>query len=976
MSPLPFNSSQTSLGPSPSPSPSPEHPLPSTPPIRLEDFSPVKSEDDTGIHSGSSVSDHEDCDRMSTASCTSYTGRSTQSDPRDREVMATETILHWRNLPLSLTFRTWLKFTRQRKLQKELLNYITDNKTMELMAKTLGKWRRELYTKVTARQHWLDSSRLKYLRIWHEYAVTKRIQEERKMLADDHCRLIRLKGGFQKWKKKSSAKKKLQELIGQWQKKAMVTEKDKGFTQVIQKKQNARFLRHTFTYWVQMTRKSQEAKRLYTERLLPKCFKAWHVLASTRVSNRKKVVLFGERRLLTMAFREWQTRFQAISRVDEFIEIKEADRLLEILRVWHNWASGMNTRRKQSRLFRRSVELKVTREIFINWLTGAQQLQIAKRTHELHIMKCVFVGWRDVALERTRNKRAMQEFKKNVDANLLARSFRFWQQLLAHSELSRAHTQHRDHNALRECFEEWRSYTLEIRAEKFFVMAMQKKMFVCWYVEYTSRKTTRRLIHSWKSITEEAKVLNNRAMHLAEGSEKKMLRRMFDYWVQEAHKVQKAKSHASGKMMRRTFLGLHQYVQSRVEKRKILQELLQSKEEELVSNSFKTWRERFQRSMRNLEVLEEHLQKKESELLHYCLVKWVKYMLRCKAEKSYEKKLVHKCFSRWWFALYTKKGSEKLQEKMLIRKTREAGRHWKQWTIKVKKQAEMADDLQTKHGRHLVHSYFVQWTEKTRQMQQAKDLHNRTVLKRSLAEWRQESRRKIDERKKIKSFQEQKMNKKVSRMFYDWREALKVVRKHKELIDGQMVHHNRRVKQGCMREWKKFTQKSRAEKHHNKTVTSKFFTNWKARTELKQAEKEKAEQQEEIANKHYQRTLSKMCFRAWFHDTKLEIHKRKKEEHIVEKHFMMWKKRIDLNSIATEMVDHRVFEKFWTKWRHQLIRKRVSEMMMKHEDKKQLSEVFMAWYQLTLVRRRLLKGWQMYKTKKLFRLWMQKYNES
>ena len=32
---------------------------------------------------------------------------------------------------------------------------------------------------------------------------------------------------------------------------------------------------------------------------------------------------------------------------------------------------GMNTRRKQSRLFRRSVELKITREIFINWLTGA-----------------------------------------------------------------------------------------------------------------------------------------------------------------------------------------------------------------------------------------------------------------------------------------------------------------------------------------------------------------------------------------------------------------------------------------------------------------------------------------------------------------------------------------------------------------------------------------------------------------------------
>ena len=92
---------------------------------------------------------------MSTASCTSFTGRSTQSEMRDRELMATETILHWRNLPLSLTFRTWLKFTRERKLQKELLNYITNFKTMELMEKTLAKWRRELYTKVTARQHWV-----------------------------------------------------------------------------------------------------------------------------------------------------------------------------------------------------------------------------------------------------------------------------------------------------------------------------------------------------------------------------------------------------------------------------------------------------------------------------------------------------------------------------------------------------------------------------------------------------------------------------------------------------------------------------------------------------------------------------------------------------------------------------------------------------------------------------------------------------
>ena len=58
-------------------------------------------------------------------------------------------------------------------------------------------------------------------------------------------------------------------------------------------------------------------------------------------------------------------------------------------------------------------------------------------------------------------------------------------------------------------------------------------------------------------------------------------------------------------------------------------------------------------------------------------------------------------------------------------------------------------------------------------------------------------------------------------MFYEWSDALKLVRKHKKLVEGQMIHHNRRMKQGVLKEWKKFTLKSRAEKHYNNTVTSK-----------------------------------------------------------------------------------------------------------------------------------------------------------
>lgn len=48
-----------------------------------------------------------------------------------------------------------------------------------------------------------------------------------------------------------------------------------------------------------------------------------------------------------------------------------------------------------------------------------------------------------------------------------------------------------------------------------------------------------------------------------------------------------------------------------------------------------------------------------------------------------------------------------------------------------------------------------------------------------------------------------------------------------------------------------------------------------------------------------------MCFCVWFYDIKFEIYSRKKEECIVVKYFMMWKKRIDLNLIVIEMVRFR-----------------------------------------------------------------------
>ena len=97
-------------------------------------------------------------------------------------------------------------------------------------------------------------------------------------------------------------------------------------------------------------------------------------------------------------------------------------------------------------------------------------------------------------------------------------------------------------------------YIVVFKAGIFFVsnyFIMSSDPFVVYFTYYSIdvRKILMSVVCLFVII--EAKVLNTRAMHIAEDSEKKLLKRMFDYWVLEAHKVQKAKSHVNEKIMRR-----------------------------------------------------------------------------------------------------------------------------------------------------------------------------------------------------------------------------------------------------------------------------------------------------------------------------------------------------------------------------------------------------------------------------------------
>jgi len=79
-------------------------------------------------------------------------GMSTAS-VRDKEMVLIDTLLHWRSLPLSKTFRSWLKYTRQKKLLRELLYFAKEKKAREILSSIFQQWRRKLYVTVACRQY-------------------------------------------------------------------------------------------------------------------------------------------------------------------------------------------------------------------------------------------------------------------------------------------------------------------------------------------------------------------------------------------------------------------------------------------------------------------------------------------------------------------------------------------------------------------------------------------------------------------------------------------------------------------------------------------------------------------------------------------------------------------------------------------------------------------------------------------------------
>lgn len=78
----------------------------------------------------------------------SYYSFRSGSNGVDKEHLVSGTIRHWRHLPLSRTFRAWLKYTQDKKLRVELLHHFVSCKQIWTAKRVFTTWRRKLYCRI------------------------------------------------------------------------------------------------------------------------------------------------------------------------------------------------------------------------------------------------------------------------------------------------------------------------------------------------------------------------------------------------------------------------------------------------------------------------------------------------------------------------------------------------------------------------------------------------------------------------------------------------------------------------------------------------------------------------------------------------------------------------------------------------------------------------------------------------------------
>jgi len=839
----------------------------------------------------------------------------------NREHFISGTIRHWRHLPLSKTFRAWYKYTQSRKLRVELYNHFTLNKNMWTIRNVFLKWHRKLYCRLASEKFARVRLLKRYMKGISDNVLREKAKRERNLVAQLHLKNTQLSSTFRLWRGRILAKKKLHSLVGRWQEAVHISETHKIKSNQLLKKKEYKMLKDAFFRWRNMNEKFLVAKEFFDNLLMKRKLRVWkrHVdKKKTLKAYFYQITLMRSQKVLS----RWRQSYYSHKQAEEYVKQL---RLLRFKKTFYSWLE--RTREKKRRFgqlmkFQKRSNLKLVAKAFFIWTEEGARLRVADDHYKETILIRIIESWHDYTEMKLDLAVRLQDYGTSSTRTKMRKVFDWWKRSAICSGVFKERQKLQTEAILTTCFSDWKKCVQQIKSERYFKHIVLRRAFSKWswkcFIVNKQRRLASNATRKWFLKTKANQSLEKRCAVYAKSKEMTVKEKTFLEWRHAAEQSRVARVHFETSLVFKTINIWHEKAAQKRLLRKNQDFAENIVESNLVSSAFYKWVELYRRRCKYEIVRKNYLELKQQEMLILCLTNFRVNALKARSKKYRRNKIQRMVWKSWIEEMHRRHALAKIRKRLTKMITVKYARKWRERTQDLIGLTLAAEQQRMKREAATMRRQFQIWIIKTRARSLAKLCFEGHLLKSTFIQWKRSTKVTLSRKAMFQKFKQKRELEELRRMFGKWNTS--------------------RVKL--------------------------------------QNEKKVEEVHEQIAKSHFRKSLIEKCFYGWRSEYVVDKLCRKRNLRICAEYFGVWKCQSLGGARAEKMYQQKLIEHAWKRWRKYKIKKDVMTAMVFHDNRKQLSEVFSAWYNYVYIQCQAIKDFQNIKMRTTFRKWMQAYNKS
>ncbi|XP_071956568.1 uncharacterized protein [Antedon mediterranea] len=710
--------------------------------------------------------------------------------------------------------------------------------------------------------------------------------------------------------------------------------------QQLQLRQKQLHQRAVFPYWLQQTHLMRQAREHYNVVLMSNCL---HKLLNYKQQRQKKhedtvtANNFSQRTQLGNSFDTWR------------IKSLENQKIIGVMDTWKEYMGWSEDAERKVQVMREELKLVTIKECWYIWKIKHKQLQMVDEYRNNVLKRRCLLEWFNQSSFQAISNKNMQQFRTKY---LLKKAFGKWK--------------------------------FQLRIHYMMVDNIQLRQTVL----------LGQIVNSWHEYTMKRSKLRTLASNGQQTFDHRNKRIFFQLWKHQAQKMQEATHISNLTSLRRCLTSWHQEVKKRAEQAASLQHLRTKTTSVHLRRNFLVWKRgtECQRLLKNILKMKEECQKKE------VMKTWKEFMKLRKAEKHHRHQILLKTIRLWRESF--------LVEQQTKQRLRHVVNHWRSRVEKSKQLEQSVVMLETTRIKSIQQRGFVIWKEETKKQKMAVSHSRHMTMKRIVKSWLNYAKQNHDIKQKIAEFKDRRLqenmwrlwkeklnerhrlreaiktlekkklgrvihawhlqikkqkelvntckkvnqalsNKKMQYVFKKWKESLDVVLVMKRQAESSALVRLMLLRQRAFYKWKQVTLTRRAVKHREDCLMRAVFCAWKKQFKEDREQKQFDQDLQELADWHYQRRLRRVIIREWYYEVKVEKFRRKQKQNVMKQTFNTWTTRTSQSLMATQIVEYKLYSRFWKQWRTAFVTNHVLKNMDVKKNSHISSQVFNSWQRLS-----------------------------